>query len=127
MNKIPFLAAILAALGVGMGAFGAHALADTLAARGTSGTWETAVFYHMVHAVVAWLTCFCPILTKPLNQRAALCWVAGIVLFSGSLYGLALGGPRWLGPVTPIGGLLFIAGWIYAARIALSRARNASP
>ena len=109
-----------------MGAFGAHALADTLEARGTTDTWETAVFYHLIHAVTVWITCFCPILTKTLNQRAALCWLTGIICFSGSLYGLSLGGPRWLGPITPIGGILFIVGWIYAARIALAQARNES-
>jgi uncharacterized membrane protein YgdD (TMEM256/DUF423 family) len=122
MNKIPFLAAMIAALGVGMGAFGAHALEGVLKARGTEGTWNTAVFYHLVHAVAAWIIGFCPILTKTLNQRAGLCWVAGIGFFSGSLYLLALGGPRWLGPITPIGGILFIIGWIYAARAAWAHA-----
>ncbi len=124
MNKIPFFAAIIAGLGVALGAFGAHALKDTLAESGTTETWKTAVFYHLVHAVAAWGTYFCPILTNKLNQRAAACWLSGIILFSGSLYILALGGPRWLGPITPLGGLLFMIGWGWAAAAVWRSAQN---
>lgn len=116
MNKIPFFAAILAFLGVALGAFGAHALKQTLAENGTTGTWETAVFYHLVHAAVAWIVAVCPEKWRQTADRAGLCWVTGVIIFSGSLYLLALGGPRWLGPVTPIGGLLLMAGWGFAAR-----------
>jgi uncharacterized membrane protein YgdD (TMEM256/DUF423 family) len=108
----PLLASSLFGLtGVVLGAFGAHALRDTLAAHGSAGTWETAVLYHLVHAV-ALLGLGLARPASPWLSRAALAWTAGIVLFSGSLYLLALGGPKWLGPVTPLGGLGFIAGWI---------------
>lgn len=115
MNKIPFFAAILGAVGVALGAFGAHALKAQLVESGTMETWKTAVFYHLVHAVAALSAGFCVKLPNKLMLRAAACWTGGILLFSGSLYGLALGGPRWLGPITPLGGLFFIVGWILAA------------
>ena len=107
-----------------LGAFGAHALAERLADAGTTDTWKTAVFYHLVHAVAAWAVGFCAILTNKLNLGAAACWVGGIIFFSGSLYGLSLGGPRWLGPITPLGGVLFIVGWGFAAVSAWERAKK---
>ena len=120
MNKITFYAAILASIGVALGAFGAHALKETLLEHGTTDTWKTAVFYHLLHAVAAWSL----FLASPTTQRrlatAATAWLIGIILFSGSLYFLALGGPRWLGPVTPLGGLAFLGGWLLAARAAWS-------
>lgn len=102
-------------MGVALGAFGAHALKERLVDAGFLETWKTAVFYHLVHAALAWTAGFCAKLPNKLMLRAASCWVAGILLFSGSLYGLALGGPRWLGPITPLGGLFFIIGWVFAA------------
>ncbi len=108
-------AAISGVIGVALGAFGAHALKDDLLARGTASAWETAVRYHLLHAIG--LLC----IAVWLRQRtaagwpmawAARSWIMGTILFSGSLYGLALGGPRWLGPITPIGGVGFIAGWL---------------
>lgn len=78
-------------------------------------TWETAVLYHLVHALavlaVALAHYATPNASRALRLAAAL-WAAGIVLFSGSLYGLSLGGPRVLGPITPLGGLALIAGWL---------------
>jgi len=116
MRKHICLAATLGALAVILGAFGAHSLKETLAIRNGTTAWQTAVLYHLVHSatmlaaslyvterwrsISAWLA------------RACIFWGAGIALFSGSLYVLALGGPRWLGPVTPLGGLALIAGWI---------------
>ena len=110
-------AGILGATGVALGAFWAHALRDVLLERGTANAWETAVRYHLLHAVAllavaAW--------RRPAagggNGRAffwaARLWIVGTVLFAGSLYGLALGGPRWLGPVTPLGGVALLAGWV---------------
>lgn len=111
-----FVTAFLGITAVGLGAFGAHALKARLAEGGMTAVWETAVLYHLVHTVAVlavslasgsvagaapgrWLS------------RAAGCWTAGVLLFSGSLYVLALGGPRWLGPVTPLGGMLLILGW----------------
>ncbi len=97
---------------VALGAFGAHALRDTLAARGSAGTWETAVLYHLLHGVALLaLGLGRTAAPAPWLQRAFLAWSAGIILFSGSLYALALGGPLVLGPVTPLGGVAFIAGW----------------
>lgn len=109
-------AGLFGAIGVGLGAFGAHGLREVLSARGMVDTWETATRYHLIHAVG--LFCIAIWLRQKAGQRswpfrwAARSWVIGILLFSGSLYGLALGGPRWLGPVTPLGGAAFIAGWI---------------
>ena len=81
-------------------------------------SWETAVSYHLLHAVLlaalAWSAG-----GRPIGLPAAL-FTAGILLFSGSIYVLVLGGPRWLGPVTPIGGLSLIAGWIALAWVARS-------
>ncbi|MEL0289319.1 MAG: DUF423 domain-containing protein, partial [Gammaproteobacteria bacterium] len=108
------------AISVMLGAFGAHALKVRLSADALSA-FQTAVQYQMVHslaliAVGFWL------LRHPedaLSRYAALAFCFGILFFSGSLYGLTLGGPRWLGPVTPIGGTLFIAGWLLFAAAAI--------
>ncbi|MDB4473625.1 DUF423 domain-containing protein [Opitutaceae bacterium] len=116
LNKITFFAALVASLGVALGAAGAHALQETLLNHGTTEPWNTAVLYHLVHGVAAWATLSGPAKSSPLLIKSALAWLIGILLFSGSLYVLALGGPRWMGPVTPLGGLAFIAGWLMAAR-----------
>lgn len=103
-------------LGVALGAFGAHALQELLQSRATTHLWETAVFYHLTHAIAVWVL---GIRSEPLSPalcRTGIAWLVGIALFSGSLYGMALGGPRWLGPITPLGGLALIVGWILAAR-----------
>lgn len=93
-------AALLGFLGVALGAFGAHALEGKLDARGQE-LWRTAVFYQLVHAVA--------MLAAPSTSKL---FGPGVLVFSGTLYALALGGPRWLGAVTPIGGLLLLAGWL---------------
>lgn len=107
------LAAVLAAFGIILGAMGAHGkVHDLLVARGSLGSWETAVFYHLLHAVALWA------LAGRIGGRApAAAWglLAGIVLFSGSLYVLSLARVTALGPVTPLGGLAFIAGWLWLA------------
>lgn len=106
---------LAAGLGVALGAFGAHALESKLATNGMLGVWQTAVTYQMLHAIAVFAVAITPQHTSPQIirwlRRSAWCWLSGILLFSGSLYGLALGGPRLLGPITPIGGLLFLAGW----------------
>jgi uncharacterized membrane protein YgdD (TMEM256/DUF423 family) len=117
MQILPLIASIIGASGVAMGAFGAHALKSSLASREMTAVWETACLYHLVHALAVLIVVLLPAssypsLRLPMLRRAAWCWVAGVVLFSGSLYALALGGPGWLGPVTPLGGLAFIAGWV---------------
>ncbi|MGI8601705.1 MAG: DUF423 domain-containing protein [Verrucomicrobiales bacterium] len=102
------IAAALGFLAVALGAFGAHGLKVTLVARDTAALWEKAVFFHLVHAVVLWTL-------RPRNGRPSLPWwffLAGILLFSGSLYGLALVRIAWFGPITPLGGLALLIGWM---------------
>lgn len=106
--------AIAGALGVILGAFGAHALRGRLSETAIA-TWQTAVAYQFTHAL-ALLAVGILLRQGGASARALLvagaAFCLGTVLFSGSLYGLALGGPRWLGPVTPLGGAAFIAGWV---------------
>jgi len=105
-----------------LGAFGAHALKARFDAY-SMGIWEKAVFYHFIHALGMLIAAQMPKLGA--LSAGAAAWVcalllAGIVLFSGSLYALALTGVRALGAVTPLGGLSFIAAWLLLA-IALVR------
>ena len=104
------LGATLALLGVVTGAFGAHLLEETLIESGMNDSWTTAVSYQMWHALALII---CGILQRGgLSLKiAARCFAVGILLFSGSIYWLSLDGPRWLGPITPIGGLSLMAGW----------------
>ena len=109
----------LAGLGVLLGAFGAHGLRERLTPD-LLAVYETGIRYHLIHALgllaVAWA-----------SERWANAWVgaagwlfvAGIVVFSGSLYLLAVTGTRWLGAITPIGGLCFLAGWAALTAAAL--------
>jgi uncharacterized membrane protein YgdD (TMEM256/DUF423 family) len=98
---------------VAAGAFGAHALRARLGPSDLV-TFETAVRYQMYHALALLLT---GLLTDREVRVGASGWLflAGIVLFSGSLYLLTLGGLRWMGAVTPLGGLAFILGWLLLA------------
>jgi len=100
---------------VAAGAFGAHALRARLSAE-MLGVFETAARYQMYHALalvaVAWAVSRWP---GPLPQVACSLVVARTMLFSGSLYALALSGGRWLGAITPLGGAAFLAGWICLA------------
>ena len=108
------------ALAVMIGAFGAHALRDRLDAY-SIGVYEKAVFYHFVHALGLLAVSLMPragVLTEAKAGWVCILLLAGIVLFSGSLYALAITGMRALGAVTPLGGLCFIAAWLlltYAA------------
>lgn len=101
-------------LAVALGAFGAHGLRSRLegAVDGAKrlGWWETAAHYHLVHALA--LAVVALVLAKaPQARFAGYAFTVGTLLFSGSLYAMALGGPRVLGAVTPLGGLGFLAGW----------------
>lgn len=107
------IASLAAALGIGLGAFGAHALKDTLAASGSTDTWEKAVFYHLIHAVALLALSLAPSSLK--TKWTSILFTVGILLFSGSLYALALTHIKAFGPITPFGGLAFIAGWIILA------------
>jgi uncharacterized membrane protein YgdD (TMEM256/DUF423 family) len=105
------IAAIVGFLGVALGAFGAHALKDLLARNALTGVWEKAVLYHLVHAVVLLV-----IASRPVVPGIAwMLFFAGIVIFSGSLYLLAVTNLRWLGAITPLGGLCLLAGWLVLA------------
>ncbi|MBV9506025.1 MAG: DUF423 domain-containing protein [Acidobacteriia bacterium] len=111
------------ALGVILGAFGAHALRDRLDASSRS-IYETAVMYHFFHALGVLIVSLMPksgLLTQ--SQASWICGLlsAGIVLFSGSLYGLAVTRIPVLGAITPVGGLSFIAGWLMLAIVLLRR------
>jgi uncharacterized membrane protein YgdD (TMEM256/DUF423 family) len=110
----------LGLLGVACGAFGAHGLrarfADLADGAERLGWWQTAAQYHLVHALAvaaaAYLASRGP---ASLAAWVGGCFALGVLLFSGSLYAMALGGPRSLGAVTPLGGLLFLAGWALLA------------
>ena len=120
MERLFFsLGAGSAMIAVAAGAFGAHALRARLSSE-MLAVFETAARYQMYHALgllaVAWAV---PRSPGPWAVRAGWLFVAGTVLFSGSLYTLALSGIRWLGAVTPLGGVAFLAGWaclVLAAR-----------
>ncbi|MGB5913809.1 MAG: DUF423 domain-containing protein [Phormidesmis sp.] len=110
------IASILGALSVAGGAFGAHALKGKLTETAL-GSFETGMRYQMYHAIALLLVAML-IAQYPDIKGLAItgwCFVAGIVLFSGSLYGLSLAGIKAFGPVTPLGGVAFIAGWIVLA------------
>jgi uncharacterized membrane protein YgdD (TMEM256/DUF423 family) len=126
------IGAILAAIGVGLGAFGSHVLKDALTHLGYSGDdlvrrmaiWETAVRYQMFHSLALVFT------GLALEHRDTRAWrfapwafLVGIVLFSGSLKVLAFAGPQWnwLGAIVPIGGASMIAGWVTIAICALKK------
>ena len=117
-------AGTLGATGVILGAFGAHALREALERAGTREVWDTASKYQLLHAAAllgfaGWIRAS-PGSPGRSATWAVRLWALGTVLFSGSLYALALGGPRWLGPVTPLGGAALIAGWALAAAAALA-------
>jgi uncharacterized membrane protein YgdD (TMEM256/DUF423 family) len=109
-HKYRLLGSILALSAVLFGAFGAHTLKETLSAHDSIQTWETAVRYQMWHALALMLLSIND-LSNNLPKMTGPCFVIGSLLFSGSLYGLALDGPKWLGPITPLGGLCLMIGW----------------
>ncbi len=111
------VAAVLLAMAVGLGAFGAHTLRGRLAAE-MLDVYRTAVLYHFLHALGMLIVSVLPktgALTEP--GASTVCWLLalGIVLFSGSLYLLAVTGNGALGAITPVGGLAFIVGWLWLA------------
>lgn len=108
-TRVALVLGIAGASAVLLGAFGAHALQKTLDGHSLE-LWHTAVNYHVWHALALALAIG---LGSGRSRRVSIaCFAAGIVLFSGSLYALALGAPRWTGIITPFGGLAFIVGWI---------------
>lgn len=102
-------------IGVGAGAFGAHGLKRVLSAD-MMQVWQTAVLYQMVHGLgMLGIAALATRFGSPLLDWAGALMFVGIILFSGSLYVLALSGTKWLGIVTPIGGTAFIASWALVA------------
>jgi uncharacterized membrane protein YgdD (TMEM256/DUF423 family) len=119
------IGAVLMALAVGMGAFGTHGLRNRLDAYSMS-VYEKAAFYHFIHALGILLVSLLGRTTAiSVAGQARVAWLLliGIIIFSGSLYALALSGVRILGAITPIGGIAFIAGWLLLAYEAV-RARR---
>jgi uncharacterized membrane protein YgdD (TMEM256/DUF423 family) len=108
-------------VGVGLGAFGAHGLRDRLDER-MLGAWETAVQYHLIHALA--LILIAALVSRASSVPASVHVAGGLILagqllFAGSIYGLALTGMRWLGPITPLGGLALMLGWLVLAWAAM--------
>ena len=116
--------AVFGLLGVALGAYGAHGLEKVVEAPEALEWWDTAVRYHLVHAVLLVLVG----LARLQSARSSLgfagaCLALGTLVFSGTLYAMALGAPRWLGAVTPFGGLALMIGWGALAVAARSLAR----
>ena len=105
------ISAALGFLAVALGAFGAHGLHALLEKNARLATWETAVLYHLTHAVVMLIIST----LRPLRITAWWLMLAGIVIFSGTLYTLALTNVKWLGAITPLGGVCLLAGWLALA------------
>lgn len=101
------LAAAAGFLAVTLGAFGAHGLKDILAQNGMTAIWEKAVFYHLIHAVMLFIIAG----KQPFARVAWWSFLVGIVIFSGSLYLMAVTNTKWLGAITPFGGVAFLVGW----------------
>ena len=111
------LAGVYGSLAVGLGAFGAHGLRGMLRdapdAADRLGWWQTAAHYHLVHALALGLCAWLASRGEGMSARVAgYAFALGVVIFSGTLYSMALGGPRWLGAITPIGGVSLILGWV---------------
>jgi uncharacterized membrane protein YgdD (TMEM256/DUF423 family) len=103
------LAAALCFVAVALGAFGAHSLRSIIESHGMIEVWNKAMLYHFLHAVALFVLALC----GAANRGAWWLLFAGIFLFSGSLYMMALTNLRWLGAITPLGGLCFLAGWAW--------------
>ena len=123
MKLFVLLGSLNALLGVGLGAFGAHGLKTRVAPEMLT-VWETAVQYHLIHALgLLLIGIFCQLMPEvSLVRIAGWSILIGIVLFSGSLYALVLTGTKPLGIITPIGGVAFLVGWLL---LALSAWRHA--
>ena len=117
IRLFPFVGALAALLAVAAGAFGTHAIRARLPLDLLT-VFDTATRYQMYHALglfaVGWVGSRAPA-ASGLIQMSGWLFIAGIVLFSGSLYALALTGQRWLGAITPLGGLALMAGWVCLA------------
>ena len=115
------LAALMGLLAVALGAFGAHGLKEILTRNETAAIWEKAVFYHFIHTVMLFVLAQ----RQPVPRLPWLSFLFGILIFSGSLYLLAVTNVRWLGAITPIGGVSLIVGWA-CLFVTAGRYRNAA-
>jgi uncharacterized membrane protein YgdD (TMEM256/DUF423 family) len=116
----------MAAAAVALGAFGAHGLKDRLTAADLE-IWQTASHYHLIHAVALVVVGFgCGVLPAKSLRIAGWLMLVGQLVFGGTLYLLALTGIRWLGAITPIGGICMILGWIFVAVSALRSPTDAN-
>lgn len=118
-------AVILGACGVAIGAFGAHALRPILELTGRLATWDTGMFYFWIHTLALFTIQFAYRPTDDSDGRhiaqVSIIWIVSILLFSGSLFALALGAPGFIGAITPIGGVGFIVGWLLLLRTVRQR------
>ena len=105
------ISAVLGFLAVALGAFGAHGLKDLLARHDTLAVWQTAALYHLVHSAVLLFVAT----RAPFSVWAWRLFCAGVLIFSGSLYALAVTNVKVLGAITPIGGVCLLAGWLALA------------
>jgi uncharacterized membrane protein YgdD (TMEM256/DUF423 family) len=114
------IGAVSGFLGVALGAFGAHGLPKDTPPQALEW-WKTAAQYHLVHALALLLTGLAGLHGVRVDV-CGWCFLAGTLIFSGTLYAMTLGAPRFLGAVTPIGGVLLLAGWVALALAARSLA-----
>ena len=120
-NSLPVrTAALLGFLAVALGAFGAHGLKELLERNQTATIWEKAVLYHFIHTVMLFVLAG----RSPLHSGPWVAFLIGILIFSGSLYLLAVTNLRWLGAITPFGGLSFLVGWLW---LVFQPTKSASP
>ena len=123
----PLLAAsLLGATGVMAGAFGAHGLASRVSPERLE-VWQTAATYQLFHSIALLALALSILYASNLTKKSTALWVCrswllGVIIFSGSLYGLVLSGINWLGAITPIGGTLLIVGWVLLSSLALGGA-----
>jgi len=109
------IACILGFLGVALGAFGAHGLSEVLTEKGTTETFRTATLYHLVHALFLFqLGIGAGSHADKWTKAAILCAFFGLLIFCGTLYLLSVTGIKWLGAITPIGGVGFLCAWLFA-------------
>ena len=116
MNRLGLAAALTGFAAVALGAFGAHGLdlgGDAL------DWWDKATLYGLVHAAAALAIAISS--QTGLVRRSGWAFIAGVVIFSGCLYAMALGAPRWLGAIVPLGGVSFLVGWALAGASAVRR------
>lgn len=115
-RKIAIVACIAAMIGVGLGAFGSHILGEKIGEESLK-TFQTGIQYHFIHAIAMLIVVVAMGVWGESRRLVWAAWLffAGIIMFSGSLYLLSTTGLRFFGPITPLGGVAFIAGWIMLA------------